>query len=254
MPAPPPSVPNGVRIAELVDVDSTNAEALRRAAEGERGPIWLTAEHQTAGRGRSGRTWQGQMGNLFASLLVTLNCPLGLAQQLSLVAGVAAIDAIRRAQGAARLDGLYLKWPNDILIGSEKCGGILIESTGPMADGALVAVIGLGINIAAAPEDTSRPATSLQAHGVVTDRHRFLALLAKSMQDWQITWRDGAGFDLVRDAWQERALPLGTRMSIHSGAERRFGTFAGIDQDGALLLRSDAGAVERFTFGDVNLD
>ena len=108
-----PSAPS--RLVHLPETDSTNAEAMRRALAGEAPPLWVLADRQTAGRGRAGRAWASQPGNLFASLLVSTSCPPALAGQLSLVAGVAAIDAIRRAAGQAPPAGLRLKWPNDIL-------------------------------------------------------------------------------------------------------------------------------------------
>ncbi len=244
---------DGSHVVSLDQVDSTNAEAMRRVSAGERGPLWICAEQQTAGRGRSGRKWQSPSGNLFASLLVTLNCPLGLAQQLSLLAGIATIDAIRLAMADAAPSDLRLKWPNDLMIGTAKVGGILIETTGPLADGAVVAVIGIGLNLAVAPEDITRPATSLADHGAHLERLTFLALLATTMRDWQTTWQDGNRFDLVRAAWLERGLTPGTAMSVHAGALHCHGVFAGLDVDGALLLRDGDDKVQRFTFGDVTL-
>src|SRR5215472_12224070 len=99
------------------EIDSTNTEAMRRAVAGERGPLWIAARRQTRGRGRSGRHWLSEPGNLYASLLITLECQPGVAQQLSLVAGVAVVDAIRTAAGGlGKPEGLRLKWPNDVLI------------------------------------------------------------------------------------------------------------------------------------------
>ena len=104
-----PSAPS--RLVRLPETDSTNAEAMRRALAGEAPPLWVLADRQTAGRGRAGRAWASQPGNLFASLLVSTSCPPALAGQLSLVAGVAAIDAIRRAAGQRPPAGLRLKLP-----------------------------------------------------------------------------------------------------------------------------------------------
>ena len=247
------SLGDGSHVVSLDDVDSTNAEAMRRVGAGERGPLWICAERQSAGRGRSGRKWQSPIGNLYASLLISLNCPLSLAQQLSLLAGVATVDAIRLAMADDTPNQLRLKWPNDLMIGSDKVGGILIETTGPLADGVVVAVIGVGLNLVTAPEDTTRPATSLAGHGAQLERLAFLALLAKAMKDWQKTWLDGERFDLVRAAWLERGLVLGTGMSVHAGALHCHGEFAGLDVDGALLLRGGDDKVQRFTFGDVTL-
>ncbi len=113
--------PEGCEYVDLEKVDSTNAEGMRRVLAGARGPLWIRADRQTSGRGRSGRTWSSGPGNLYASYLTALSCPPAMAGQLSLVSGVAVVDALRRA-GA--VPGLRLKWPNDILIGTAKIGGI----------------------------------------------------------------------------------------------------------------------------------
>lgn len=238
----------GRRLLHLPSVDSTNAEALRRAAAGERGPLWILADAQTAGRGRSGRSWASEPGNLHASLLITLSS-LTTAYQLALVAGVAVFDAIAQAMQPAPAD-LRLKWPNDILIGRDKAGGILIESTTSEAE--LAAVIGIGIDIAAVPSALERPVTYLAAHGVCPGPDGLLAHIAAAAEAWLATWDEGNGFSSVRNAWLNRAHPIGEPMSIDTGSERLAGTFRGLDEDGALVLDTETG-VRRFTFGDVSL-
>jgi len=237
------------RVERLAAVDSTNAEALRRAQSGERGPLWILADMQTAGRGRSGRGWTSETGNLHASLLVTLALPQPLAYQLALVAGVAVFDALGAATYPAPA-GLRLKWPNDILIGDAKAGGILIESSS--IGGRLAAVIGIGLNIVASPSLPDRPATHLAAHGASPEPGVLLAAIAASLETWLAVWDEGRGFATVRQAWLNRALPIGERLSINTGPERVLGTFSGLDPEGALLLDVD-GDVRRFTFGDVSL-
>lgn len=237
------------RLARLPEVDSTNAEALRRAAAGERGPLWILADVQTAGRGRAGRSWVSEPGNLHASLLVTLSAPASKAYQLSLVAGIAVFDAIAQAMNPAP-EGLRLKWPNDILIGQEKAGGILIESTTSAAG--LAAVIGIGVDIARAPTDLGRPATHLARHGACPPPDVLLAHVAAAADGWLATWDQGAGFPAIRNAWLNRAHPIGERMSIDTGSERIAGAFLGLDEEGALVLDTDTGP-RRFTFGDVSL-
>jgi BirA family biotin operon repressor/biotin-[acetyl-CoA-carboxylase] ligase len=124
-------VTQSVRNVALDQVGSTNREALALAETGETGPLWIMARRQTAGRGRADRHWVSAPGNLHASLLIRLECPPAATPQLSLLAGVAVIDAIRQAAGRAGPPGLRLKWPNDILIGQAKCAGILVETSGP---------------------------------------------------------------------------------------------------------------------------
>ena len=237
------------RVERLASVDSTNAAALRRAGAGEEGPLWIMADAQTAGRGRAGRSWTSEPGNLHASLLVTLSAPPAKAYQLALVAGVAVADAIRAAMSEPPA-GLRLKWPNDILIDGEKAGGILIESTSTPAG--LAAAIGVGINVASAPAPLDRPATCLAAHGAAPDPEALLAHIAQAAAAGLATWAEGVGFPGVREAWLNRAHPIGERLSINTGSERITGAFLGLDPEGALML--DAGGTpRRFTFGDVSL-
>ena len=237
------------RVARLDAVDSTNAEAMRRAQAGEPGPLWILADVQTAGRGRNGRSWSSEPGNLHASLLVTLALPQPRAYQLALVAGVAVVDALRAALQPAPPD-LELKWPNDILVDGAKAGGILVESsTGPAG---LAAVIGIGLNVASHPEGLDRPATHLAAHAGSPKPPALLDTIAETLATWLVRWDEGRGFAAVREAWLNRAHPIGERMGINTGTERVVGSFRGLDADGALLIDTD-GRIRRFTFGDVSL-
>ncbi len=242
------------RLAHLTETDSTNAEAMRRALAGEPAPLWVLADRQTSGRGRSGRAWASQPGNLFASLLVSTACAPAQAGQLSLAAGVAAIDAIRKA--AAPLTppaGLRLKWPNDILIGAAKAGGILAESTTRNSGAERLAVIGIGLNLASAPGDLGRAATFLSAHGLSLSPQRALCFLADAMDGWLRTWNDARGFADVRRAWLERAGSIGEPLTVHTGGGIASGRFAGIDEEGALLIAGPDGRERRFSYGDVML-
>jgi BirA family biotin operon repressor/biotin-[acetyl-CoA-carboxylase] ligase len=242
-------------ILHLKTVDSTNAEAMRRAVSGEQGPLWIVADEQTAGRGRAGRSWTSGAENLLASLLVTSATPPAKAYQLALVTGVAAFDALAVVLGSEHAK-LRLKWPNDIFLDGAKAGGILIESTtqkaGPGAP-ALTAVIGIGINIASKPELPDRPTASLAEFGAALTPEALLERLASAMDAWLGIWAEGSGFAAVREAWLDRAHPLGERMMIDTGEERVSGYFAGLDMEGALVLDTEAG-VRHFTFGDVSLE
>lgn len=238
------------RVERLAAVDSTNAEALRRAQSGERGPLWILADVQASGRGRSGRTWSSESGNLYASLLITLALPQPKAYQLALLTGVAVFDALGAALGSTP-PGLRLKWPNDILIDGAKAGGILIESS--TSNAGLAAVIGIGINVASSPAGLDRPATHLGAHGDCPTPPALLDFIADWMGTWLATWDEGRGFAAVREAWLNRAHPIGEPMSINTGTERAAGAFLGLDPEGAILLDA-GGSVRRFTFGDVSLE
>jgi BirA family biotin operon repressor/biotin-[acetyl-CoA-carboxylase] ligase len=236
----------------LEEAGSTNTEAFAMAAAGEAGPLWVMARRQTRGRGRSGRRWASQAGNLHASLLQRLACPLGVVHQLSLVAGVAVADAISAAAGR-RIAGLRLKWPNDVLIGEAKCAGILAESQSGGTAQEVVVVVGVGINLASHPGDLGRPTTDLAAHGIRAAPQAMLGALAPAMERWLGVWACGAGFAQVRRAWLAHAGAVGEGIVADTGAERIAGTFLGLDEGGALLLRDGHGRERRITFGDVTL-
>ncbi len=235
----------------LETIDSTNAEALRRAMGGERGPLWITAREQTAGRGRSGRAWLAPAGTLAASLLMAPGCRMEDLHQLAFVTGVAVHEAIGRAAGQA-VGGLRLKWPNDILIGGAKAGGILIETTSAGRD--VVAVAGIGLNVAANPHVEGRAVTHIAAHAPGIDVDGLLDALDGAMQRWLAVWQGGAGFAHVRSAWMGRTGAPGEAIFVNAGVERIDGTFLGIDGSGALLLRDPGGSIRRVTYGDVSLD
>jgi BirA family biotin operon repressor/biotin-[acetyl-CoA-carboxylase] ligase len=251
MSAAPASLPEGCRLIDLDEVDGTNAEAMRLVLRGERGPLWIRAKRQTAGRGRSGRAWTSQGGNLFASYVVSLNCPLEKAGQLSLVAGVAVIDAVRRA---GDVPGLRLKWPNDILIAGAKVGGILVESSTPAPPARIVVIIGVGLNLVSAPADLGRSATFLAEAGLALSPRDALCFLAQTMSDWIRIWDDGAGFVQVREAWLGRAGAIGEPLTVNAARGPVAGTFAGIDATGALLIDDAGGNQISFAFGDVTLN
>lgn len=242
-------------VLELAEAGSTNREALSHAAAGERGPLWIRADRQTSGRGRSGRAWQSGDGNLAATLLLAPGCHPRELHQLSFLTGVAVHDAICSLSESLKTSGdLRLKWPNDILAGASKLGGILIESH--LAGSTAVAAVGIGINIASAPDLAGRQTACLRALGAGVSPRELLCSIDGAMRHWLGMWRQGAGFARIRAAWLERAGPTGERISVNTGQDSVVGVFAGIDETGALLLGSvpaNSEPVRRFTYGDVSL-
>ena len=241
------------RLVHLSEAGSTNSEAMRLAGEGAASGTWVLADQQTAGRGRSGRVWHSPAGNFYASLVLRDVVPLEKAAQLALVSGVAVHAAVRAATGGALAARLELKWPNDILLGQRKLGGILVESSVERRDQGALAVIGVGLNLAHHPALPDKPAADLMGHGASIAPLNFLPLLDRSMQEWVSNWASGAGFAAVREAWLARSLPLGAGLVVHSGQGAVKGVFAGLDPDGALLLTVPSGALQTVTFGDVAL-
>ena len=150
----------GVRLIAHEVLISTNVEALALARKGERGPLWVTAQRQTGGRGRRGRTWVSEPGNLHASLLLTDPAPAEHWPELAFVAALAVHDAVAEVAPALRPQ-LAIKWPNDLLLDGKKFAGILIEGEGGRGDGGAVAV-GIGVNCVepSRRHRLSRPPTS----------------------------------------------------------------------------------------------
>jgi BirA family transcriptional regulator, biotin operon repressor / biotin---[acetyl-CoA-carboxylase] ligase len=246
-------VPHAFRSIVLDQVGSTNAEAFALAKAGERGPLWIMAHRQTQGRGRSGRRWASEPGNLHASLLMSLACAPTAVHQLSLLAGVAVIDAIAAAAAARPISALRLKWPNDVLIGEAKCAGILPESHAGAAASAALAVIGVGINLAWHPQDLGRAATHLAAHGVEVAPQAMLAHLASAMEGWFGIWDWGIGFAAIREAWRRRGGPTGETLSVDTGREKISGQFLDLAEDGALIMLDSSGRERRLTYGEVTI-
>ena len=235
----------GARLIVLDTIGSTNAEALSRARAGERGPLWITARAQTAGRGRRGRTWVSEPGNLYATLLLTDPAPPERAAQLSFVAALAAHDAVATCAPAlaARLG---FKWPNDVLLDGAKLAGILIEAEGTRP---LLVAVGIGVNCRHHPAETDYPATDLAAAGAaVTAEDLFGALsvaMARRLREWD------TGFASIRAAWLARAGGLGGELTARLGARNLTGRFETLDEAGRLVLRLPDGAVETIAAGEV---
>lgn len=230
------------------ELDSTNAEARRRAEAGEGGPVWITALRQTAGRGRRGRAWSTNSGNLAATLLLTTDKAPAEAAQLSFVAALAAVELAETCLGPG---AAKLKWPNDVLVHGRKSTGILIES-GARGDGTVWLAVGIGVNLAEAPQDVERPATSFADHmtGPPPTPAEALEILATRFEHWRDLW-EREGFTPIADGWTRHAQGLGQPCEARLPNQTHRGIAEGLDTDGALRLRQDDGSVLRITAGDV---
>ena len=239
------------RLVHFDAIDSTNAEAMRLAAGGARGPLWIVAARQTAGRGRQGRRWDSEAGNLHATLLVTLPVAAAIAARTSFVAALAVHDLAAGLLGGP--EKLALKWPNDVLLDGAKLAGILIETLTRDGPEATTVAIGIGINLASAPNHTRYRATSLAAHGAQVAPEEAFARLAECMAARLAQWNDGAGFALIRSDWMARAAGLGRKASVIMGERIVSGEFSGLASDGALLLAEAGGHIHCIHAGEVSL-
>lgn len=242
------AVSSGARLIAFDSVGSTNAEALRFARGGERGPLWVVAAQQTEGRGRRGRAWVSERGNLYASLLLADPSPPERAAELSFVAALGLSDAlIETIPEIARR--ISLKWPNDVLVDGRKAAGILIE--GESSGAALVAVVGMGVNCAHHPTETAVPSTDLAALGYALAPERLFQRLSRTMTARIAQWRRGEGFQFLRTDWLARAAGLGQEMvaRLETGAVK--GRFETLDERGRLVLLLPNGRRELIGAGDV---
>ena len=220
---------------------------------GETGPLWITAASQIAGRGRRGRDWVSEPGNLFASLLLSVPVPLTTASQLSFVASLAIYDSA--AQLLASISLLEVKWPNDLLLENKKLAGILLETIPGTNKAVTTLAIGCGVNLEHAPSQTAYGATWLNAH--CTEKispDQFHKALDQHMKNWLEIWQNGQGFDLITKAWQQRTSHIGKTISLTSANQTTTGTFLALAADGALVIQLPDGRQKHFHAGDVSLN
>jgi len=247
----------GYGLAAFDQIGSTNAEAMSRARDGERGPIWFVTTEQTAGRGRRQRAWIAPRGNLASSVLEVMDVPPAVAATMGFAFGLAHEAALQRVSVEANLrlagsDQLkyLLKWPNDILVRGQKLCGLLVEAEA-MTDGGLAVVAGIGTNVIAAPEGTATPATSLATLGVNVGAEELFTALSDAWVEFRGIWDNGRGFAEIRRLWLERAFGLGERVAIQTGTAVVEGTFDTIDEAGCLIIRTAEGKRAAVTAGEV---
>lgn len=241
--------PDGVGLRVLDSTDSTNEEARRLSLSGEPGPVWIAAHRQSAGRGRMGRPWSTEPGNLAASLLLPYRGTPAEASRLGFMASLAVADLLDHlAPGVP----VALKWPNDVLLAGCKASGILLENFGPATEGFQRLAIGIGINLAHHPQpgEMRWPATSVAAQtGIRPGFDQALTGLAARVHHW-LTLLDRDGFAEIRAAWLARADRLGQVIDARLPRGTVTGRFAEIDADGALVLET-ADGTRKVAAGDV---
>lgn len=229
--------PSGAAVEIYEALDSTSAEAKRRANAGLQGPLWIIALHQTAGYGRRERAWEQEAGDFAGTLLFQPNAPRERFGQISFVAALAVQEAIASLTPDA---DVKIKWPNDILIGGEKTAGILLEMIETLKGPALV--LGIGVNMVTKPDGLPFKATRLLDHGLFAPPgpEEFARVLDANFWAHYEIWRT-QGFGPVRTAWLERSAGLGGKITARLPNETVSGQFKDIDESGALVLHSEGG-------------
>lgn len=233
-------------------VDSTNAEILRRLMRSDikQGELVL-AEMQTKGRGRRGRNWLSPYAaNINMSMYWRFEQGVTAIDGLSLVVGLATLHVLREYS-----PNIALKWPNDILYGEQKLGGILLELNGD-PNGVCHIVIGIGLNVNIQNKgylmEVDQPWTSLnQITGSTHNRNTLLAKIINTLHIYLNSFA-GKGFSVFQKEWHECDALLGKEVFIQLGEKLIFGTAMGVTETGELKLRTGAG-VELFSGGEVSL-
>ena len=234
-------------IHTVAETGSTSADLAARLRAGERVAEgdWLVADRQVAGRGRQGRPWQDASGNFMGSTVVHPGPGDPPAHTLTLATVLAAYEAVLPLLPDPR--ALIIKWPNDLLLGGAKLSGILLEREG----GAVV--VGIGINLAQAPDLPDRPTVALSVLGPAPDRDAFALALAAAFDREIERWRTFGIEPLIR-RWLAVAHPLDTPLKVHDAdGVPTYGTFAGLAPDASLLLRLEDGTTRAIHAGDVTL-
>ena len=234
--------PPGWRLRSYGSLESTSDLCATLAAAGEPERLAVLAARQTHARGSRGRTWQTLPGNLALSVLLRPTGPAAQAGQWALLSAVALAEAI---EAAAPDTAPTVKWPNDVLLDGAKVGGILIDTALDGASRLAWLVLGFGANLAAAP-DLPRAAAAVPGCPAPAT---VASLLLGRIDHWdRVRLLDG--FAPVRRAWLDRGPAPGSHMRVRCGNTDLGGTFAGLGEDGALLLQS-GGRVRALPTGEV---
>jgi BirA family transcriptional regulator, biotin operon repressor / biotin---[acetyl-CoA-carboxylase] ligase len=244
----------GCAIHYMVEVSSTQDVARGLARDGAPEGTVVIAETQTAGRGRLGRQWHSPPGvNLYLTVILRPALSLAEVPRLSLVAGVAAAEALETVAPGL----VQLKWPNDVWLGGRKAGGIIAEAV-THSDGRISCVllgIGLNVNLGADefPRELRQHATSVL---VATGKPCARAAVARellSRLDNRYRETENRGFEAVRALFEKYSALTARRVTVIDGQKRQSGVARGIDAEGALLLETDRG-MRRIVGGDVTLE
>lgn len=228
------------RVVTRAAVRTTMEEARRLATSGARHGTVVQALEQTGGLGRLRRVWSSPPGNVYSTSILRPDVPTARAAELSIVAAVAAADAVARFGGS-----VTLKWPNDVLLDGGKVAGILLEA---IAEGTRLSavLVGIGINVATRPELPDRATARIET----ADADSVLAVLLETLDHRYRQWLQ-EGLAGIRQAWLARGPAVGAPITVSQGADRIAGGFAGLEPDGTLAMTLADGSTRRVTSGEV---
>lgn len=242
-------MPHGFEAVFYPELESTNLTAVALAKNIEQGATWVIAGRQTGGRGRRGRIWTSETGNLYCSLLWRPNLkPSELAPLPYVIALAVRQTVIELGIDESRVK---CKWPNDVLVDDKKICGILIETSANNAESLNYLVIGIGINLMHFPDDAQFSATSI--YDILSreiDAKLALEKLSKQFDNYKNLWFM-RGFDDIRREWTKCAWGLGEPRLIRTNDDSYVGRPMELMEDGGLLVVVDGGHEKRLYAGDV---
>ncbi|MFC3124708.1 biotin--[acetyl-CoA-carboxylase] ligase [Pseudoroseomonas globiformis] len=229
------------------ELASTQDEVLAAAKAGEPAGLAIMARRQSAGRGTQGRVWHAPDGNLSLSVLLRPSTPARDIAQWALLTAVALGCVL--ASTLPSTAAMTFKWPNDVLLDGGKVAGILAEAALDQ-DRVAWLVLGIGVNLSAAPELQDRPSACLADVAPPPLPENFADRLLPELARWsQLAERDG--FAMIRQAWLKRGPVLGSPLKVRAGKNELAGTFLGLDERGRLLLLEDRGGTHVVAAGEV---
>lgn len=242
----------GREVYVFQEIDSTNIKGMELGDKGYSEGTIILAETQNMGKGRLGRSWISPKGNIYLSVILRPNILPSQAPLITLMAAVASASALRNAFNI----GVYIKWPNDLLINSKKVGGILTEMKSEI-DRISYIVLGIGVNVnmdsSLFPPDVRVNATTLkETVGRELPRIEVISVLLKELDKWyKIFLNKGSG--PVFDEWRRLSPSLGKRIKVMSLNRIIEGIDEGLDDYGGLIVRLDDGKTEKVVSGDVTV-
>lgn len=232
------------------ETDSTNTQALMLASQGAPEGTLVAAESQSRGRGRRGRTWFSPPGKgLYLSIVLRPGIPPARAPALTLIAGLAAVEALRRLYPGL---GARIRWPNDVMINNRKAGGILTEIAGDMDEvGSAVTGLGLNVDFREFPPELQNRATSLALEtGRSADRASLARCFLEIYESYWGSFIRGSTEPLF-ERWRKLSLSLGRQVTVETSAGIVSGVALDIGEDGSLLVRDSQGRVHNVFSGDL---
>ncbi len=241
-----------IKIHHFDIIDSTNDECRRMLHSGITPPFAVLARTQSAGRGRHGRIWHSESGNLFLSLCIDPSRNMMDWPQISFIAALAVCNTTSEFTGAST--EISCKWPNDVLYSGKKFCGILLETVSNNTSNVKL-IIGIGMNLMYAPQSASYPATSIFAESKkifdpTVVANSLLEKILSSIEHW-----GKFGFTDFRKDWLARCAHLGRQITISAekteSGQSMTGLFLDLRDDGALLLSTNEGAVVPIFSGTV---